>query len=84
VRFVLLLKLSPRHAGLADDRLERPDAQLLVVGHGDRGGPVCRDALHEYVAAALPDAQKAVLFENGTHFLTGQHPELTHGRPRPA
>lgn len=47
-------------AGLADDGLESPCAELGMVGNRDRYGCVAHTLLHHEVTPALPDLCEAV------------------------
>jgi hypothetical protein len=56
----LRLELAPRDAARADDRGERADAKLGMIGDGNRDGGVCELLLHHDVAPATSDLCETV------------------------
>jgi hypothetical protein len=63
------LKLAPRQSGLADDRAQSSDPQLLMVGHRNRSGPVGGHALHDNMTAALTYTREPVPLQDRARFL---------------
>ena len=71
-------------SGLADDRLQRADADLVVQRDGHRYGRRFRALLHDDMTAALPDLLEPLLHQQPAKLAAGEDAEPTQSRPRRA
>lgn len=78
----LRFELAAGNTGLANDGLQRADANFRMTG--DRNGHGCRGQLllHYDVTAASSDLDEAMTRQDGTHLLAGEDKELTQPRPQ--
>ncbi len=65
------LKLTTRHAGLANDGAQRTDAHFIMIRYGYGEGAFISRTLHRDVTAAPAHLPEAVLFENSAHLSAG-------------
>ena len=57
------------HSALADDGLQRAEANDLVIGHRDGRRPVGRAPLHEDMAPSLSNALEPLRLKDPANFL---------------
>ncbi len=78
----LLLEERAGETALPDDRLERADSDLPMVGHRDGRRAGGRPSLHDDVATALADGSEAVGLEDPAHLASREDAEPTQRWPR--
>ena len=77
----LRFELVAGHTGLANDGLQRADANFGMIGDGNRHRCTGQLFLHRDVTATAPDLDEPMARQNGTHLLAGEDKELTQPRP---
>ncbi len=75
------LKLAARHAGLANDRLQSTDPNLVMVRNGNCYSSVRNSLLHYDVATAPTNFFKTRSFRNRADFLPGQNAQPSQPLP---
>ncbi len=77
-----LLEEGAGEPRLPNDRLECPDAQLAVIGNGNRARRRRSALLHDDVAAASAHLLEAVRREDAADLAAGEDAQLTQRRRR--
>lgn len=80
----LRLEFRARYPALTNDREQRPDLDLGMIGYRDRRRTVGGAALHHDMAPAAPDLDEPVTLENLAHFASRQDAKPTHSMLRTA
>lgn len=65
------------NTGLADNGLQRADADFSVIGYGDSDGRVGKSFLHNHVAAPLANLNESMAGQNGANLPVRQNTQLT-------
>ena len=76
-RITSFLEQRPCELRLADNRQQRANAQLAVIGHGHGDRRARHLALHHHVIAALADQGKAVLLKDAANLATREDTQPT-------
>ena len=73
-----------RQLRLADDRRERPDSQLGVIGNGNGDGLFAFAPWHNDVTSTLADFGESVFRKDAAGLSTGENAEPSQPPPRSA
>jgi hypothetical protein len=74
--------MGTRELRLADDRQERADAQLAMIGQRDGNGGRLESSLHHHVVAPMTDLDEAMLFEDAARLAAREDTQPTQPLPR--
>lgn len=74
----LRLEIGPRDATLSDDRQQRADLQLGMIGHGNRHRSVWGSPLHDDVAASPSNLRKPMTLKNPADLAAREDAKPTH------
>ena len=77
------LKLTTREAGLANDRLQSADANLVMVGDGNGYSTLRNCLLHYDVATAATNFFETRFSQNSANLLAGQEAQFNQPLPPP-